>query len=154
MTTAMGRIRVISEGIGKGLVAGAIGTAAMTVSSALEAKLRRREGSDAPAEAAGKVLGVQPRDPEGRARFSNAVHWAYGTGWGAVRGLLGALGQRGAPAAAEHFALVWGSAQVMLPSLEVAPPPWRWGPEELAIDGLHHAIYAGATGLAYELIDR
>jgi hypothetical protein len=42
----------------------------------------------------------------------------------------------------------------MLPWLRVAPPPWKMPPEELAMDGLHHAVYAGATGLAYELIDR
>jgi hypothetical protein len=146
-------VRQLAEDVGKGLVAGAVGTAAMTLSSTLEAKLRGREGSDAPANAAGKVLGVQPRDPEGAARFSNAVHWAYGTGWGSVRGLLAAFGQHGGRAAAEHFTLVWGTAQVMLPSLDVAPPPWKSGGEELAIDALHHAVYAGATGLAYELID-
>jgi hypothetical protein len=147
-------IREIAEDVGKGLLAGAAGTAAMTLSSMIEAKLREREPSDAPAQAAGKVLGVQPRDPEGKERFSNFVHWAYGTGWGAVRGLIAASGRRGAGATAEHFALVWGTANVMLPSLQVAPPPWKMPPEELAIDGLHHAVYASATGLAYELIDR
>jgi hypothetical protein len=148
------RIREIAEDVGKGLVAGAAGTAAMTVSSTIEEKLRGREPSDAPAQAAGKVLGVQPRDPEGKARFSNLVHWGYGTSWGAVRGLIAAFGGRGAEAAVTHFALVWGTEQVMLPSLDVAPPPWKWGAQELAMDGLHHAVYAGATGLAYELIDR
>jgi len=125
----------------------------MTVSSTIESKLRERESSDAPAQAAGKMLGVQPRDPEGKQRFSSVVHWGYGIGWGAVRGLIAALGRRGAEASAEHFALVWGTANVMLPSLRVAPPPWQMPPEELAIDGLHHAVYAGTTGLAYELID-
>ncbi len=51
------------------------GTAALTVSSALEAKIRERGSSSAPADAAGKVLGVQPRDEAGEARFSNVVHW-------------------------------------------------------------------------------
>ena len=150
----MPSLRELAEDIGKGLFAGAAGTAAMTASSTLEAKLREREPSDAPAEAAGKVLGVQPRDSDGRQRFSNLVHWAYGTSWGAVRGLLNAVGHRGAKASAEHFALVWGTEQVMLPSLEVTPPPWKWGARELAIDGLHHAVYAAATGVAYALIDR
>ena len=79
----------------------------MTVSSTLEAKLRERGSSSAPADAAGKVLGVQPRDEEGQARFSNIVHWAYGTSWGAVRGLLHALtcrrsGGERQPAYASH----------------------------------------------------
>jgi hypothetical protein len=149
----MSRIREIAEDVGKGLVAGVVGTAAMTISSTIEEKLSGREPSDTPAKAAGKVLGVQPRDPAGRARFSNFAHWGYGTSWGAVRGLLAALGVRGPSASLAHFALVWGAEQVMLPTLKVAPPPWEWGAEPLALDGLHHAVYAGTTGIAYELID-
>lgn len=93
--------------VGKGLFAGAVGTAAMTVSSTLEAKLRDRGSSSAPADAAGKVLGVQPRDKAGEARFSTVVHWSYGTSWGAVRGLLHAAGVHGPAVAATHFAAVW-----------------------------------------------
>lgn len=139
--------------LGKGLVAGAVGTAAMTVSSTLEAKARDRGSSSAPADAAGKVLGVQPRDPAGAARFSTFVHWSYGTAWGAVRGLMAAAGASGPRAATAHFAAVWGSAQVMLPALGVAPPPWGMAPKELGIDALHHAVYAIATSAAYAALD-
>jgi len=89
--------------LGQGLLAGAAGTAAMTVSSSLEAKLRGREASSAPADAAGKVLGVQPRDEAGQARFSTVVHWGYGTSWGAVRGLLHAADVDGSKATAAHL---------------------------------------------------
>lgn len=139
--------------IGRGLFAGAVGTAAMTVSSTAEMKLRDREGSSAPADAAGKMLGVQPRDEDGQARFSNIIHWSYGTGWGAVRGVIDALGLSGPNAAVAHFAAVWGSAQVMLPALDVAPRAWEMPPQELAIDAFHHAVYAGATSLAYAALD-
>ncbi len=140
--------------VGKGLFAGAAGTVAMTVSSTLEAKLRERGSSSAPADAAGKVLGVQPRDEEGQARFSNIVHWAYGTSWGAVRGLLHAAGVDGGKATAVHFATVWGGAQAMLPALDVAPPPWKSPPNEIAIDAFHHAVYAVATGVAFAALER
>lgn len=140
--------------VGKGLFAGALGTVAMTVSSTLEAKLRERGSSSAPADAAGKLLGVQPRDEEGQARFSNVVHWSYGTSWGAVRGLLHAGGMGGAAATVAHFTAVWGSAQVMLPSLDVAPPPWKSPPQEVAIDAFHHAVYAVATGIAFAALER
>ena len=143
-----------ASAVGKGLFAGAAGTVAMTASSTLEAKLRERGSSSAPADAAGKVLGVQPRDEDGQARFSNIVHWGYGTSWGAVRGLLQVAGLDGGKAAAAHFAAVWGSAQVMLPALEVAPPPWKSEPKEIAIDALHHAVYAVATGVAFAALDR
>jgi hypothetical protein len=121
----------------------------MTASSAAEAKLRGRSPSAAPAEAAGLVLGVEPRDEASKARFATVVHWAYGSGWGTVRGLLGLSRLSPLQAGASHLGLVWGAELVMLPSLGVAPPPWRWGAKELGIDALHHAVYASATSAAY-----
>lgn len=151
MSTKLGDI---AASVGKGLFAGAAGTAAMTVSSTMEMKLRDRPASSAPARAAAKLLGVQPVDEEAEARFSNLVHWGYGTAWGCVRGLLAAAGLSGPAATAAHFAAVWGSEQVMLPALDVAPPLTEWGAEEVAIDAFHHLVYAAATGVAYSLLDR
>lgn len=144
----------VAAAVGKGLVAGAFGTAVMTVSSTVEMRLRRRKPSDAPARAASKLLGVEPVGKAEWQRFSDLVHWAYGTSWGAVRGLLAALGLRGAPAAAAHFAAVWGSELVTLPALDVTPPVAQWGAKEVAIDAWHHLVYAAATGLAYTCLDR
>ena len=148
----MNRAGEAASAVGRGLLAGAIGTAAMTASSTIEMKARGREASSAPADAAGKVLGIQPRDEDGEARFSNVVHWSYGTSWGGVRGMLSAAGVDGPKAALSHFALIWGSEQVMLPSLEVAPPPWEWGVQELAIDAFHHAVYVTATAVAFSAL--
>jgi hypothetical protein len=144
----------VAEAVGKGLFAGAAGTAAMTVSSTLEARLRGRGASTTPAQAAAKVLGVEPKDEASRIRFNNIVHWGYGIGWGSVRGLLAAAGLSGPAATAAHFGLVWGSEQVILPALDVAPPVTEWGVEEIAIDALHHVVYATGTGIAYSLLDR
>jgi hypothetical protein len=139
--------------IGDGLVAGFVGTAAMTVSSTLEARLRHRAPSSAPARATAKALGIAEFENDiARARFNDLSHWGYGTGWGVVRGLLGATGMPAAKATATHGAAVWGSAVVTLPALEVAPAVVFWSRTEIAIDVLHHTVYALATGLAYELI--
>jgi hypothetical protein len=148
------RLSDVAADVGKGLFAGAAGTAAMTISSTLEMKVRGRPASSAPAEAAAKVLGVEPRGEEERARFSNLVHWGYGTAWGVVRGIVGAAGLEGPGAAAVHLGAVWGSEQVMLPALGVAPPFWKWGTKEVVIDAFHHLVYAGATSLAYAYLDR
>jgi len=148
------KIGDLAGNVGKGLAAGMVGTAAMTISSTLEAKWRGREPSTAPADAAGKVLGIEPVDEAGKARFSNVVHWAYGTGWGATRGLLASMGLRGTIGSAGHFGAVWGSSLVMLPALEVAPPVKEWGASALAIDAFHHAVYATAAGIAYGWLDR
>ena len=145
----------LATSIGKGLVAGVAGTAAMTVSSTVEAKLRGRPFSTAPADAAAKVLGIKEFSSEAaHSRFSNLVHWGYGTGWGIPRALLGANGRGPAAATAAHLVALWGSEQAMLPALSVAPPITFWGREEIAIDGFHHAVYALATAAAYELLER
>jgi len=152
-------LRVIASEIGRGLVSGFVGTVAMTIASTIEMKLRGRPPSSAPAAAAGKVLGVQPRDEAGKRRFGSAVHYAYGTSWGlgraAVGGLLCAFGVRRALAApVAHFLAVWGSELVMLPALRVAPPVWRWGAKEIAIDVFHHGVYVTATDAAYRALGR
>lgn len=149
----MGFARTTSA-IGQGLLAGLVGTVAMTASSTLEAKIRDRGASTAPADAASKILGVEPRDEAGEQRFNTLVHWGYGTGWGAVRGLIGAAGLEGTTATAAHLAAVWGAEQVVLPALDISPPAWEWGGKEIAVDGLHHLVYAVATGLAYEWLGR
>jgi hypothetical protein len=149
----MRTVTKVAGAIGDGLLAGVAGTAAMTISSTVEAKLRGRPLSTAPARATAKVLGIREfEDGIAQARFSDLSHWGYGTGWGVVRGLLGLTGMPARRATAAHGAAVWGSEQVMLPALEVAPPAVFWGKEEVAIDAFHHAVYALATGLAYELI--
>lgn len=147
------RIGRLPADVGVGLAAGLVGTVAMTVSSTVEMTLRRRGASDAPARAAAKVLGVAPEGEKEKRRFSALVHWGYGTGWGAARGMLASLGLRGAPAAGTHFAMVWGSEQAMLPALGVAPPATEWGAGEVAVDAWHHLVYAAAAGAAYELLD-
>ena len=114
----------VATSIGKGLVAGFVGTAVMTVSSSVEARLRRRASSSAPARATAKVLGIKEfEDPVAAARFNDLSHWGYGTSWGVVRGLLGATGLSPRTATAAHGAAIWGSAQVTLPALDVAPLP-------------------------------
>ncbi len=55
--------------VGKNLFPGAVGTAAMPVSSTLEMGARDRATSMAPADAAGKVLGIEPKDEAEKARF-------------------------------------------------------------------------------------
>ena len=143
----------LASSIGKGLVAGLAGTAAMTLSSTLEARLRHRQPSSAPARATAKALGIASFDNEiARARFNDLSHWGYGTGWGIVRGVLDAAGLPPRAATAAHGAAVWGSAQLALPALDIAPPAIFWAPREIAIDAFHHTVYAVATGIAYELL--
>ena len=143
------------DSIGRGLVAGLAGTAAMTISRALEARLRGHAPSTAPARATAKVLGIKEFDSDlASARFNDLSHWGYGTGWGIVRGLLAAAGLSPRAATLALGAAVYGAEQVTLPALDIAPPAIFWSKQEVAIDAFHHAVYAAATGLAYRLIER
>jgi len=146
-------IGTLASSVGKGLFAGLAGTAAMTASSTLEMKVRGRAGSSAPADAAQKVLGIEPVDDAAKERFSNLMHWGYGIGWGTVRGVLAAAGLSGLPATTLHFLAIWGSETVMLPTLGVAPPISEWGAKEVGVDILHHLVYAISTNAAYEWMD-
>jgi hypothetical protein len=146
-------MKAVADHIGRGLVAGFVGTAAMTVSSTLEARWRGRAASSAPARATAKLLGIKEFDGDvAKARFNDLSHWGYGTGWGVVRGLLAAAGLSPRAATAAHGAAIYGAAQLTLPALEIAPPVIFWPKEEIAIDAFHHAVYAAATGVAYRLI--
>lgn len=165
-------LATVGEAIGKGILAGIAGTAAITLSQMIEMQITKRSMSDAPVKVAGQVLGVEPsaktqeqlkKDEEGGSkevkeehaeRFSQITHWGYGTSWGMVRGLLSAAGMSCWPATIAHFGAVWSTAQVMLPAANASSPIYKWSPKQIAIDVLHHGVYALAAGLTYDYIDK
>jgi hypothetical protein len=151
----MKRNESIVKAVGRGVAAGLIGTAAMTISSTIEQRLRGRPASTAPADAAAKVLHIKEfRSAEAKNAFSNTVHWSYGTAWGVNRAILTRAGLSPKAAAGAHLGALWVSEQVMLPALEVAPPVTMWGRKEIAIDAWHHLVYATATSAAYDALAR
>ena len=142
----------LGTAIGIGVMAGLVGTAAITISQMVEMKIDGREPSSAPADAASKVLDIKPESEEKKAKVSQQIHWAYGTSWGVARGLISLSGLKGWKATLVHFAAIWGTANVMLPTLKVAPPATEEDAKTISIDGLHHAVYAVAAGLAFDAI--
>jgi hypothetical protein len=144
----------ISAEIGKGLMAGLAGTAVMTAGQMAEMKINDREGSNAPAEAVEKTLDLEAKNQHAEEVLSQLTHFAYGTTWGAVRGLLGAAGLKGVPATLLHFGLVWGASMAMMPAMDLGKPVTEQKPKTIGVDALHHLIYAVATGLAYEGLNR
>jgi hypothetical protein len=146
------KLRNVVAETGLGVLAGLVGTAAMTASTLIEMRLRGRPPSPAPAKATSKILGVKPEGEKQEKRLGNITHWAYGTSWGAVRGLFGCLGMPAPAASATHLATVWGAEQVVFPTLRLGPPIPKWGAKETAIDLLHHLVYESATSATYELL--
>lgn len=142
----------LGSALGRGLLAGLAGIAAMTVGQLIEMRFTVRDPSSVPGDAAAKILGIRLATKAERLRFSNAVHWLYGTAWGMARGVLWLAGLSGWLATGAHFILVWVMALILLPGLKVTPPVREWGAKWIAIDAFHHVVYAVAVGLVYDWI--
>ena len=144
----------LAAAAGKGAVAGAIGTAAITASQLIESKIRGREPSTAAAEAVEHVLDIEPKFDRAERKLNNVAHFGYGTAWGVPRGLLGAFGLGAIPATLLHFAGVQAAAMVVVPKTTDSPPAKEWPKEEIAVETLHHLVYATAAGAAYAWLTR
>jgi hypothetical protein len=152
----------------RGLVAGAIGTAAMD--ALLFARFRRGGGEapfsewelskglsrweDAPAPAhVGKrfVEGLFQRQlPPARAPLvNNVMHWGYGIANGAQYGIVaGSLPQPRVRYGLPFGAGVWGSSYVVLPAMKLYEPIWKYDAKTLANDLSAHLVYGVATAAA------
>lgn len=145
----------ILAGIGGGIIAGAAGTAAMNYSMKLERRLRHEQpggGGGAILKASEKVFGVVPKDEEGKKRFSTIMRWSYGSMWGVCRGLMSGIGLKGLPANIIFLGAVWGTKAKIMPAMEILPPVREWGNRKVAVDILHHGIYAEVTGLISDFL--
>lgn len=126
----------------------------MTISSTVESKIRKRPPSTVPSEVGGRLLGVKPRSPKDKEKFSNLVHWQYGISLGLVRAALCTV-MREPLAGATFFGLVWASELVMVPQLsQQTPSVTEWEFVDVAIDGWHHLVYAAATSIAFTWLFR
>jgi hypothetical protein len=119
--------------------AGIAGTAAMTASSTLEMRLRRRPPSTAPVESVERLLGRRLPDRL-RGPAGTAAHLLSGLALAAPRALLRRAPE---PAATLLFLPVACLPDfVVVPALGVTEPPWDWGAGEIAISLVHHLAYA------------
>ena len=139
--------------LGKGLIAGLVGTAAITLSQTIEKKITGKPTSFAPGDAASKALDIEASKMEARKKFSDEVNWVYGTSWGSARGMLSLLGIKGLPATAIHWAAIFYTAITIEPDFEVAPPINEWSKKDLTLFALHHVIYAATAGFVFDAIN-
>lgn len=160
--------------IGRGLLAGAMGTTLMTGWQMLSAKLRS-SGEDAggaqpnatqdPWERASAPAKVARRVSEGVFKqevstdliplLTNAMHWGYGTGWGAVYGLVaGSIGSSRLRGGLLFGSAVWAMSYVQLVPMGLYEPPWKYPPEDLALDLSYHLAYGAGVSAGYRFLDR
>ena len=137
----------------RGMLAGAVGTAAMTLSERLEMAATGRLGSQVPGKVGAHLLpGKDPASTSDVEGINGAVHWTHGITMGALRGALDVAGMRGRRASLAHFALLWGGDAALYRLLGIAEAPWSWSASDLATDLLHKGVYAGVTGATYEAL--
>lgn len=141
----------------RGILAGAIGTVFMNLSSETEMHLRGRQPSVTPGRAANKVLrivGVPQLEGTALQVLSTWTHYLYGAAWGLVLWLLlSSLELSIAAALPLFFFIVWGTEQIQLPALGLTPPSWKWGAKEVAIDLWHHIVFATGAILGWVWVD-
>ncbi len=143
----------VARAMVRGMVAGAVGTVAMTVSERVEMSVSGRASSTVPGQVGAHLLpGADPASSSDVARLGGPVHWGHGVAMGALRGILDVAGLKGPAASAAHLALVWGGDAVLYRALGIADVPWRWGADELGADLLHKGVYAVVTGAVYDAL--
>jgi hypothetical protein len=138
----------------RGLVAGAAGVAAMTLAEKLEQAFTGRPNSYVPAHTLERLTGLPARPDDERLWLNWAMHWGQGIALGAVRALMAERGVRGPVGSFLHLNLRLLNDQLLENATGVGAPPWTWPVGEQAVDLLHKAVYAFATGaVADRLVD-
>jgi hypothetical protein len=102
------------------------------------------------------VRGLFQRDisPDRATTVTNVVHWAYGTMWGGLYGLVeGTAGVNPLIAGAGLGSVVFANAYVALPAMGLYDPPWEYEAKTLGIDWAYHLVYGTATALAYRALE-
>jgi hypothetical protein len=130
----------------RGLMAGLVGTAAMTAAEKLEQMVTGRPNSYVPAHTLERLLRLPRRPDEERLGLNWAMHWGQGILLGAVRGLMAERGLRGPVGSFLHMNLRLLNDQTLENATGVGAPPWTWPVDEQAIDLLHKGVYAFITG--------
>ena len=86
---------------------------------------------------------------------TQVAHWAYGVSWGPMYGLV--VRERDVSPVAAGLALgtgVWAAAYAELVPLGIYEEPWRYPPQELALDLSYHVVHGLGVATAYGALAR
>lgn len=139
----------------RSVLAGAAGTAALSLSYEVERRLRRRRQVDyddslVPGEIVCSILHLHQVTRRFEYEAGMGLRWAYGSGFGLLHGLLRQRVDE--PAASLGFGgVLLTMTFTMFPLLGGTPPPWRWPRGYVASELLTHAAYVGTVGLVNDL---
>lgn len=144
----------------RSVLAGAAGTAAMTLTYAAERRLRSRvrgpldyDDSLVPGEIVAMVMHLPHVTAREDRDLGLALRWSYGSAFGLLHGALRRL--VGEPWASAGFGATLMTATLTLfPLLGRTPPPWRWSPAVMATSVGTHVVYVAAVAAVDDGIRR
>jgi hypothetical protein len=144
----------------RGVLAGAAGTAAMTLAYHLEHRLRPGvpgqldyDDSLVPGQIVATVLHLPSVTDREEAELGTLLRWGYGSAFGTYHVILRRLMPE--PWASLVFGGTLLSATFSLfPLLGRTPPPWRWPADVLATSIGTHVAYVGAVAAVDALLRR
>ena len=143
---ASGAGAVVRRGATRGIVAGAVGVAVMTLAEKVEQRVTGRPDSEVPARTLARVLGRRD-DPGSRWLLNPVMHFGQGVMLGSLRGIMAEAGLRGPWSSAMFTVVRLTNDQTLENATGIGAPPWTWPRKELAVDLIHKAVYAFATGV-------
>ena len=152
----------------RGLAAGVVGTAVMTLVQELSAKLQAPSDgaapppqdpwaqASAPAKVGRRIIeGVfeHPVPPERIGLLTNVMHWAYGTGWGAIYGIVeGTFPGHSVRRGLLFGSGVWVMGYVQLVPMGIYELPWRYPAQDVALELGYHLAYGVGVDTGHRLL--
>ncbi|WP_259311840.1 DUF1440 domain-containing protein [Capillimicrobium parvum] len=141
----------------RSVLAGAAGTAAMTLAYGLERRLRPLvqgaldyDDGLVPGQIVAAIMHLRHVTNRTDRELGLALRWGYGSAFGLWHGVL--VRRVGEPRASAAFGATLMTATLTLfPLLGRTPPPWRWPAAMLATSFGTHAVYVAAVAAADRL---
>lgn len=147
MTTNRAEHQIVRKALLQGAIAGAAGTAVMTLGEKLEQALTGRPDSSVPAHTLERLLGLRERPDSERIARNLIMHFGTGILAGAIRGLMSRGGARGFKGFMTFLGVRMAMDQLLETSTAVGAPHDELPLDERWIDKGHKAVYALVTGV-------
>lgn len=140
----------------RSVLAGVAGTAALSISYAVERRLRSRhrgpldyDDSLVPGRIVASIIDLPDVTAREDQDLGLLLRWGYGSAFGVWHGIL--RRRLSEPRASVVFGATLMSATFSLfPLLGRTPPPWRWPPDVMATCLATHAAYVCTVGAVHD----
>ncbi|MFJ8541154.1 hypothetical protein ACIRFH_03890 [Streptomyces sp. NPDC093586] len=143
---------MMKRALWQGLIAGTAGVLVMTLGEKAEQRLTGRPDSHVPARTLERLTGLPEHPDRQPVRRNLAMHVGQGAALGVLRSVMAHAGLRGAWSSAQFAVVRLTNDQILENATGVGAPPSTWPRRELAVDLLHKAVYAFATGLVADAL--